>query len=257
MVYVSSVVKFYSSPLQSRAMAKKVKAAVKAAKAEIKRDVKKVKQAKKSYDEFMGKVTLVVGVLGFVALAGLGALWLWRRLHPATVPGIIVPRDFIGALIIAVFCASFIGSIVVGKGQALMAKRTGRKLALVLFFVLPVVCLIATIFPSWTARTFGLPPMDANPLYPFWLMVRWYPPVLVAISLLTVFRDEAQSSRGDIRRKPALKFALIVAPYIAIMVFQELSLKSELLGGALNSTLGAIGINTQLILAVMTGSRFQ
>ena len=235
-------------------MAGILKGKFRAAKAEIKQDVRKAKEVKRRWDILVERLALVGGISGFVALGALMALWVWNFVSSSTVPRFISPSNYMNYGVAALFASSFIGWLLVIDGEDLISKRTGHRLAIVFFFLLPLICLVAKVFPSKTALIMGFPSMDGHPTYPFWLFVRFYPMLLVFTCLAIAFKSEAKA-RKHIQNKKAAKFLLLATPYIILVLFQEFSVKEEVVSASLSSTLGVAGIDIQLMLAVLMGSR--
>ncbi|MCA8939834.1 MAG: hypothetical protein KDB07_08505 [Planctomycetes bacterium] len=225
----------------------------------VKGGVKKVRRAKSALDHGIEVLAFFVGIAGFVAIVGLGVLYLWHRFEAESYPSWISPNHFMAYGVFAVFAASFTGWLIVCDGQERLEKKSHRIVSMVFFGLLPLVCLVATVFPNWTAEVSGLPAVDAQPWHPFWIFVRFYPLLLIFLCLWIAFKREAKP-RKYFKKKRALKFLLLASPYILVLVFQELSLKQSLVESATDATIGgtAVGaaINIQLIMALMTGTRY-
>lgn len=228
----------------------------------VKGGIKKVKRAKSGLDSLIEVVAFITGIVGFVALVGLGVLWGWHEIAADSYPDLIPTNKLMPLAIIAVFCASFTGWLIVNDGQDRLEKKTHRLFAVIVFGLLPLVCLAATVFPDWIAETFSLPSVDSDKWHSFWVFVRFYPLLLIFICLWVAFKRDAKP-RKYFKKKRALKFLLLAAPYIVVLIFQELSLKATLVQDATDATLGssglnmaAAGVNIQLIMALMTGSRY-
>lgn len=229
------------------------KGVLKSAQDAVKDNARKVGKAREAYSTLIHKLAFLVGSAGFFVLILLGIHWVTGQVAPGVNPITISEGDFARYLIIAVFCASFTGWLIVDDGQSRLQDRSGRIPGLLAFGLLPIVCLVASVWPVSAAEWTGLPHQDGNSNHPFWLFVRYYPIVLIGICLAFAFRREAVP-RKYFKMKRAAKFVLLTAPYVVLLIFQELSLRDRLLNDALGNTLGAVGLNAQLVLAVMTSS---
>jgi hypothetical protein len=227
------------------------------------RQVKTVKATRENLHELVEVIAWWLGVVGFTGVIVTSLYWGFVSLMPQYSP---LPMDSWGhsrlyaVLLACVLAASGLGWLLVNDGQRLIRKSTGRPIMVILFGVLPMICLVASLFPATVARTAGLPPLAggddqllANANHPFWLFVRFYPPALIGASLLVAFKATAQP-RKYFKRDRALKFLLLASPYVAVLVFQEINiLRHEAVEGTLQSTLGGVGLNLHLILTVLAG----
>ncbi len=227
------------------------------------RQVKTVKETRENLHDLAEVIAWWLGVAGFAGVLITSAYWAFVSLLPQFAP---LPVETWGhgrlyaILLACVLAASGLGWLLVNDGQRLIHKRTGRGAMVLLFGLLPMVCLLASLFPATVSRMTGLPPLAsdtealaANANHPFWLFVRFYPPALIAASLLVAFKATAQP-RKYFKKDRALKFVVLASPYLAVMVFQEINiLRSEAVEGTLASTLGGAGLNVHLILTVLAG----
>lgn len=243
------------------AMGKKQGAVASAQKA-VKRNVKNVKRAKRRYDEIIEWIAKVIGGVGLVALILFGVAWGLREFTEVELPIELSRKQLLNYTIISVFCASFLGWLVVSDGQERIERRSNRILMLIVFLMLPVLCLISSVFPSLSIKAAelagaSLPEQSESSNHPFWLFVRYFPILLIAVCLVAAFRKEAMPGK-HVKKKRALKFACFTAPYVILIVFQELSLKNELVKDALDATpLAAIGVNVPLIFAILTSTSYE
>jgi len=229
----------------------------------VKEQIRNVNEVRERVNDGIETLALWVGVIGFL---GVGVFVIWWGLltwKPEWAP---VPVETFSmravtlSLVASLMCASALGWLLVNDGQGAVEKKSGRILSVVLFGLLPLGCLVATLFPMTTAKVLGLPALEVNPGHTFWMWVRFYPMVLVFVCLMVAFKRTAQP-RKYVKKARALKFLLLSAPYLVVMLVQEVTLVKEaamqdaLQTELLQSTLGTAGVNAQLILAVVTTSR--
>src|SRR5690606_12293170 len=149
-------------------------------------------------------------------------------------------------------------------GQGRIDKKIPDWFSTLAFGILPLLCLLSTVLSGKLPEWFGfIPEQEAQPYHPYWAFVRFYPLVLTALCLAMAFKAAAKP-RKYMKKKRALKFLMLALPYAIVMIYSELSLKSGLVEEGLDKTigegglnLGALGVNVQLILALMTGSRLE
>ncbi|CAG0933358.1 hypothetical protein PLCT1_02343 [Planctomycetaceae bacterium] len=198
-------------------------------------------RAKESFDRFVMKVALVVGWAGVAALCALAPMWYWGG------------RDEkLGAWMIgAVMAASLVGWGYINEGQNELSRRMGGALGMIVFFWLPLACGAATLLEARLAHWTGFAPPD----HPFWLFVRWYPPVMVMWCAATYLKRQALP-RARLHFWRGVGSIVLLLPYAILFAYLVLHLRVEPLEGPLHETLGEVGrysIIVQLLLMYFVG----
>jgi hypothetical protein len=243
--------------------APKARKVFRAGKRAVKHQIQNVQEAREKLNDAVETGALWIGVLGFIGVAAFLVWWGlltwkpdWAPLTPDQFSLKAVTLSLVGSLL----AASCLGWLLVNDGQGAIEKKSGRGLSVILFGVLPMLCLVATLFPAKVSHFMNMPMIEQQPGHPFWLWVRFYPMVLVAVCLMVAFKRTVQP-RKYVKKARAAKFLLLSAPYLVVLLVQEITLMKEAaLEEAINtpmlqSTLGTAGVNAQLVLAVVTTSR--
>lgn len=229
----------------------------------VKHQIQNVEAAREKLNDAMETGALWLGVLGFIGVAVFLIWWGLLTWKPDWAPLPVekfslkaVTLSLVGSLM----AASCLGWLLVNDGQSSIEKKSGRGLSVILFGALPMFCLAATLFPAKMSQWLGIPAMEHEPGHPFWLWIRFYPMVLVAVCLLVAFKQTVKP-RKYVKKARAAKFILLSAPYLVVLLVQEITLMKEaalqdaISTPMLQSTLGTAGVNAQLVLAVMTSGR--
>lgn len=201
------------------------------------------RDAKKRFDAWVMRLAALVGWAGVIALCVLAPLSLAGKLGKSGEAWLV------GALM----AASLIGWRNVNEGQNALARKLGQgALAAMLFFVLPLGCGAAELFEARLAQVLGFAPPD----HPFWLTVRWYPPLVVLACALTFLKRQALP-RTRVHFWRGLGAVALLVPYALLFAYLVLHVRVEALEGPLHETLSSTGrysIIVQLLLMYFVGS---
>lgn len=201
-------------------------------------------RVKSRFQAFIRPAARVAGAIGVAMLVACGAL----AATPADGwPAALDPGRLPVYAMISVAVASLLGWTFVNDGQNRIERRIGRSASLVAFVVLPIAFAIAGFVGAARAEPIGGPGRG----HWFWSVVHWYGPVLVVASLASFlsWKSRGRSGRG-------ILFALLVAPYAALLAYLVFGLTVPGIDEAHHATLGALGswaIALQLALSFFVG----
>lgn len=212
--------------------------------------IRKARRTKRRFDEFVENVAWYSGWCGLALLLACGLLWL---IPHDLWDGTLSLRDDRLPIytVVALMLASLVGWGYVNSGEDRIRRRVGRPVDLTLFVILPLVCILAGLLQGWLADQTGMRPPD----HPFWLFVRWYPPLIVAVSALAFLLWKSRP-RKRLYFDRALGYALLLTPYALMFAFLELQLRLDWINQPMQETLNSLGrysLSAQLIVAYFVG----
>jgi hypothetical protein len=203
-------------------------------------------RVKSKLEAFIRPAARVVGALGLVLLVGCVVLW---RLPAEQWPRGLVRERLPTYVIVSLAVASLLGWAFVSDGQKRVRRAVGRPLSLALFVVVPIAfAYLGFVGPARIASWGG--PAKAHWI---WTLVRWYGPVVVVASLVAFL---TWKSRGRYDR--GAWFALLVAPYVALLAFLVFGVRFASIDEAHRAaltTLGSWAVALQLTLGFFVGGR--
>ncbi|MBX3458520.1 MAG: hypothetical protein KF696_00990 [Planctomycetes bacterium] len=205
---------------------------------------------KRAFDKLVKAFAWYTGWFGMALLALCGLLWL---IGPEHVDGMLGLRAAHMPLytMTALIAASLLGWWYINKGEDRIKQHIGRTAGLVLFVILPLACMAAGLLQAHVADSTGWHP----PGHPFWLIVRWYPPLLVMVSA-AVFLGWKAKPRRYVYLDRALGYALLFTPYALLFAYLALGVYLGWIDDALHQTLASAGgyaLVLQLVFAYFIG----
>jgi hypothetical protein len=207
------------------------------------------KAYKRAFDRFVRGVAWYDGWVGMFALIALGMLWLLPRQHWQHA----LPPDRLAVYtVIALLFASLVGWSYVNQGEDRIRRRIGKRANLVAFVIIPIACLLAELLSRQVSTATGMHP----PTHPFWVFVRWYPPVLIVLSA-GVFMLWKSKPRKRVYLDRGVAYAVLLTPYALLFAYMVVGLYVGWLDESLDQTLasaGAYAIAIQLVMAYLIGS---
>ncbi len=197
--------------------------------------------AKERFDAAVMRLAAIVGWAGVSALCVLGPMWLAGKGDEKT-----------GAWMVgALMAASLVGWRNVNEGQNALARKTGPALGMFLFFWLPLCCGAASLLEARLAQATGF----AGPDHPFWIFVRWFPPITVMACAAAYLKRQALP-RSRVHFWRGIGSIVLLVPYALLFAYLVLHLRIAPLEGPLHETLGEVGrysIIVQLLLMYFVG----
>lgn len=209
-----------------------------------------VRARKRRFDEFVETAAWYAGWAGVAMLAGCAILWLLPGDSWDGTLKLRADRLPLYAMV-ALLLASLVGWGYVNIGENRLKKNFGKHLNLALFVVLPLACIAAGMLKGWITDQTGWHSAD----HPFWLFVRWYPPLLVVVCA-GVFISWKARPRKHVYLERGLGYLLLLVPYAMLFAFLELGIRLEWLDGPLRDTFSALGqysVALQLVMAYFIG----
>ncbi len=189
--------------------------------------------------------------LGWCGLAGLVACGIVALLPADRVPTVLAEGRLTVVAMLALATSSLLGWGCVQLGQQRLRRSLGPTLGALLLAVLPLACAATTAILAA-----GWVPADALPRSAeIVLATRWYPPAVLAASLLA-FLTWTTRPRTRIRLGRGLWFAALTVPYVVLVAVLALDVPVPWLQTARVETLDAIGgwsFAVQLALAYLVG----
>ena len=201
-------------------------------------------RVKSKVDAFLRPAARIAGAIGIAMLVACGFLW---RTPAEQWPQWLDPSHLAIYAMISLAVASLLGWTFVHDGQTRIKRAIGKPLSLCAFVVLPISFTIAGLIGAADLEAIGGPPGA----HWFWNLVHWYGPMLVVVSLLAFL---TWKSRGRYAR--GLWFALLVAPYAALLAYLVFGLRLPGIDDAHHTTLRSLGswaITLQLALCRVVG----
>lgn len=199
------------------------------------------RRAKERFDAAVMRLAAIVGWAGVAALGVLGPMWLVGRGDEKT-----------GAWMVgALMAASLVGWCNVNEGQNALARKMGGALGMLVFFWLPLACGAASLLEARLAQATGF----AAPDHPFWICVRWYPPLTVMACAAAYLKRQALP-RTRLHFWRGIGSMVLLVPYALLFAYLVLHLRVEPLEGPLHETMGRVGrysIIMQLLLMYFVG----
>ncbi len=186
------------------------------------------------------RLATVAGWLGVAALGAVTPLWLSRRDEQTTV-------WLVGALL----AASLVGWRNVNEGQNALSRAIGPGLGMFIFFWLPLACGAASLFEARLVEATGF----AAPDHPFWLFVRWFPPLTVMVCAAAYLKRQALP-RSRVHFWRGIGSIVLLLPYALLFAYLVLHLSVEPLEGPLHETMAQVGrysIIVQILLMYFVG----
>jgi hypothetical protein len=192
-------------------------------------------------------VAFVGGLIGMGMLASCGALYL---LPEESWPEAL-EREHLGTyMTLSLLAASLLGWGCMQKGLGRMRKAVGQGVGGWLFVGLPMACAASLLALSqgW---------LDPGERYGpgLYLFSYWYPPGLVAVSLLAYVTGRSRlGEQGRFER--GLLFTVLVAPYALLMAYLVVGFKAPWIDDRLEESiqdLGSGAIVAQVALAYFCG----
>ena len=205
---------------------------------------------KKRFDAFVRELAFWGGWAGIGLCLLCGLLWLLPESSWDGVLGLTA-----GSLpvytVLALALAALAGWRFVNAGQDRITRRVGRNVGRVAFVALPLACLAIGWFLEPVSRWTGFEP----PSHPFWIVVRWYPPV-AALVCAAVFLAWKSRPRRNVLWDRGLWYALLLLPYALLFATLELGLHVDWFEAQHRETVRSLGshaIILQLLLAYFVG----
>lgn len=198
------------------------------------------RRAKERFDAGVMRLATVAGWLGVAALGAVTPLWLSRRDEQTTV-----------WLVSALLAASLVGWRNVNEGQNALSRAIGPGLGMFIFFWLPLACGAASLFEARLAEATGF----AAPDHPFWLFVRWFPPLTVMVCAAAYLKRQALP-RSRVHFWRGLGSIVLLLPYALLFAYLVLHMSVEPLEGPLHETMAQVGrysIIVQILLMYFVG----
>lgn len=186
------------------------------------------------------RLATVVGWLGVAALGAVTPLWLSRRDEQTTV-----------WLVSALLAASLVGWRNVNEGQNALSRAIGPGLGMFIFFWLPLACGAASLFEARLVEATGF----AAPDHPFWLFVRWFPPLTVMVCAAAYLKRQALP-RSRVHFWRGIGSIVLLLPYALLFAYLVLHMSVEPLEGPLHETMAQVGrysIIVQILLMYFVG----
>lgn len=205
---------------------------------------------KRAFDNAVKAFAWYAGWVGMALLAIVGLLWLLPRDSWDGMAGLDAAHLPIYTLV-ALLMASLVGWWYINKGEDRIKQRIGRTLHIVAFVVVPLACMAAGFLQATIADATNMQP----PGHPFWLFVRWYPPVLVLICA-AVFLAWKARPRRHVYLDRGLGYALLFLPYALLFAYLAADVYVDWLDDSLHDTLASAGgyaIVMQLVFAYFIG----
>lgn len=203
---------------------------------------RRLRALKRRFDAVVVAIAWYAGWAGLAALLGLLAL----RVLPAgawdIMPGLRAEHWPVYAMV-ALITAGLLGFSLVNRGQDRIKKRLGSTMSAIVFAMLPLLCLAATLWALYAREQ----PSGG----PWWLFVRWYPPVVTILCAATFLAWKARP-RKHVYVERGFGYALLLAPYALLFATLELGVQFSWLDESWRETLTALGstaIVLQLVLA--------
>lgn len=189
------------------------------------------------------------GGAGLVALAACGALAL---LPAERWPAALDPDRLPTYVVLSVVVASLAGWGIVQQGMMRLRQALGPIVGGLLFVLLPIVCGGLDLLVAHDLVDLSTWPGDP------WLgpVVRWYSPVLVAVTLVAYGTWKARP-RAPGRLGRGLGLALVVAPYALLMASLTFGVDAPWLNGPLGEAVEELGggaLAAQLVLAFLVSA---
>ncbi|CAG0950880.1 hypothetical protein PLCT2_00187 [Planctomycetaceae bacterium] len=198
------------------------------------------RRAKERFDAGVMRLASLVGWIGVAALCVLTPLWLSRRDEQSTI-----------WLVSALLAASLVGWRNVNEGQNALSRAIGPGLGMFIFFWLPLCCGAASLFEERLVEATGF----AAPDHPFWLFVRWFPPLTVMVCAAAYLKRQALP-RSRVHFWRGVGSIVLLLPYALLFAYLVLHLSVEPLEGPLHETLAQVGrysIIVQILLMYFVG----
>ncbi|MBK8205353.1 MAG: hypothetical protein IPK87_01045 [Planctomycetes bacterium] len=205
---------------------------------------------KRAFDDAVKAFAWYAGWVGMALLAAVGLLWLLPRDSWDGTAGLQGGHLPVYTLV-ALLMASLVGWWYVNKGEDRIKRRIGRPLHTVAFVVLPLACMAAGFLQDSVADATNMQP----PGHPFWLFVRWYPPVLVMVCAVVFLAWKARPRR-HVYLDRGLGYALLFLPYALLFAYIAVGVYVDWLDESLHDTLASAGgyaIVIQLLFAYFIG----
>ena len=212
--------------------------------------IRKARRTKRRFDEFVESAAWYLGWFGVALLVACGLLWLIPDDNWNGVVGLRAERLPIYTLVAMLF-ASLVGWGYVNSGEDRIRRRLGKPIDITLFVVLPLACIAAGLLQGWLSDKTGMTP----PSHPFWVFVRWYPPLLVCVSAATFLLWKSRP-RKRMYLDRGLGYTLLLGPYALLFAFMEFGLRLDWLSEPMKETFASSGqyaIALQLIVAYFIG----
>ena len=199
---------------------------------------------KSRFQAFIRPAARAAGAAGIAMLAACGVL---AETPAGEWPAALDPARLAVYGMISLATASLLGWTFVHEGQKRIERAIGERVALAVFVLLPVAFAIADFIGAADMETMGGP----GPAHWFWRLTHWYGPALVVLSLAAflTWKSRGRSGRG-------VWFALLVAPYAALLAYLVFGLEVPGISDAHRVTtlaLGSWAITLQLALAFFVG----
>lgn len=198
------------------------------------------RRAKERFDAGVMRLATVAGWLGVAALGAVTPLWLSRRDEQSTV-----------WLVSALLAASLVGWRNVNEGQNALSRAIGPGLGMFIFFWLPLACGAASLFEARLVEATGF----AAPDHPFWLFVRWFPPLTVMVCAAAYLKRQALP-RSRVHFWRGIGSIVLLLPYALLFAYLVLHMSVEPLEGPLHETMAQVGrysIIVQILLMYFVG----
>lgn len=210
----------------------------------------KARSAKRRFDAWVRTTAWYVGWAGVALLVAVAVLYMapasaWDGrwgLREAHLPAYLMA---------GVLMASMVGWSFINVGEDRIKKHLGKHVNLVLFVVLPLCCAAAGLLSGPIARATGW----QKPEHAFWLVVFWYPALLVMVCAAAFLTWKARP-RKRVYLDRGANAALLMLPYAALFAYIVLGVHVDWLDDNLQETMNALGayaLVLQLVLAYFVG----
>lgn len=202
-----------------------------------------------SLRELVNRLLLPVAFLtGAVGMTSLVACLTLLVIPPERWPGFLTPGNLPIYMTLSLVASSLLGWSCMQTGLARMREAIGWNVGGWIFVLLPVMCAVVTVLGAK-----GVLALDAWPGAPWsGRLLRWYPPLVVFLSLGAYLWTQFRSNEGSDALARNVGSIALVLPYIALLATLVLGVESPLLSEALRDAVESLGsgaIVVQVILA--------
>lgn len=199
--------------------------------------------------ELTNKLLLPIAFLtGAVGMTALVALLSMLVIPHERWPAFLTPSTMPIYMALALVASSLLGWSCMQTGLGRMRNAIGWNVGGWLFVLLPVVCAVVTVLGA--KEVIALEEWPGAP----WTgrALRWYPPLVVFLSLGAYLWTQFRGSEGEDRLARNVGSIALVLPYVALLATLVLGVESPVLSEALRDAVESLGsgaIVVQVILA--------